>query len=284
MKIAIAWESKNKKGGGWSFVGAFEDGVIKAGHSITSWQDADIVLIPSASVISKEFFRQMKAAGKTIVLRVDNALKNSRNSGNGMARLKEFAEGSSQVVFQGKWCREYIGPFIERDGVIIHNGVDTTVFRPDHNSSNIQRNNVYLYSCASKGETKRWEWAWYRYQMIQRENPTAELLITGDFPDELRNNNFDFFMGERHTYLGMIIDPVHMAQIYNQCKYLMATYENDAFSQTYIEALCCGCELTEVSMTGGTPEILELYKEFGPAYFSKETMVDKYIQLFKELI
>ena len=52
MKIAVLCESSQKLGGGFSFIRNFTKGLIGRGE-ITNWQKADIVLIPSASMVSK---------------------------------------------------------------------------------------------------------------------------------------------------------------------------------------------------------------------------------------
>jgi glycosyltransferase involved in cell wall biosynthesis len=54
-----------------------------------------------------------------------------------------------------------------------------------------------------------------------------------------------------------------MADIYRASDYMFAVYENDCYSNTYLEALACGVELIEVNMTGGTPELLENWKKVG---------------------
>jgi len=63
----------------------------------------------------------------------------------------------------------------------------------------------------------------------------------------------------------------------------MATYYNDAFSNTYIEALMCGMELYRPDMSGGTKELIYNWKQYGREYYSLERMAREYISLFKAL-
>lgn len=262
---------------------AFVKGLDATDHEISNWQDADIVIIPSASVITKQLFREMKEAGKRLVLRVDNALRDSRNRGDGMNRLREFAEGSSAVVYQSEWARGFLSPVLKKDGTIIYNGIDTSIFCRSGVATDFGGKPTYLWTCASKGETKRWEWAWYRYQQLQRENPDAVLVVAGILPSEITQYNLDFFNGEKFKYLGYIEDKVEMAAVMRGCDYFLATYENDCYSQTYCEALCCGCELFEPSMTGGTPELIRNWNKHGVRFFSSKRMVDEYIKLFEDV-
>lgn len=249
--IYIANSSTQKQGGGFSWVA----NARKCLPVTDNYDKADIFLIPSASMIKPELAEQAWDAGKKVILRVDNALKHSRNSGKGMARMKRMAEIADAVVYQCEWAREYLEDYLKSKGksTIIYNGVDTDTFNP---KGKVDAPNKYLYSCAAKGETKRWEWVWWRYQQIQKTWPNAELTVTGNLSTPVLENNLDFFQGERYRYWGMITNPNTMADFYRNHNYLFATYENDCYSNTYLEALACGMELIEVNMTGGTPELL----------------------------
>lgn len=284
MKIGIAWSSKSRSGGGFSFASIFTQQAQIEGHDVVPWQDSDIVLIPSASVISKEEFQIYKEAGKKIVLRIDNALKNSRNRGAGMSRMKEMADGADEVVYQSKWACNFLEPFLGRKGTVIYNGIDTDIFNPNGEKFQANGEPVFVWSCASKGETKRWEWAWYRYQELQRQYPQAVLLITGIIPGEISSYRMDFFNNERFKYFGFVESREKLAEIFRASRYFLATYENDCYSQTYCEALCCGCELFEPSMTGGTPELLENWKTGGIEFFSASRMTQDYLKLFETLL
>lgn len=271
MKILTANESTQKQGGGWSWLANFRKGM---GDLITDdYNEADIYFVPSASMIKPELAEQAKADGKKVVLRTDNALKHSRNGGKGMARMARIAEIADLVVYQCQWAKDYLHDYLGKpNAVIIYNGIDTNIFRPE--GSHVVMGNdkpVYLYSSAAKGETKRWEWAWWRYQQYQKENKNAKLLIAGNISTPVMENNFDFFQGERYTFLGMITNPQDMAEVYRGCDYLFAVYENDCYSNTYLEALACGVELIDTHMSGGTPELLKNWQR-GAEYNSIERM------------
>lgn len=275
MKIYAANESKMSVGGGWSWLANFKKGM---GDLITeNYDEADIYFVPSASMIKPELAEQAKADGKKVVLRTDNALKHSRNGGKGMARMSRIAEIADLVVYQCVWAKDYLHDYLGKPHArVVYNGVDTDIFRPE--GSHIVMGNdepVYLYSSAAKGETKRWEWAWWRYQQYQKENKNAKLLIAGNISTPVMENNFDFFQGESYTFLGMITNPHDMAEVYRGCDYLFAVYENDCYSNTYLEALACGVELIDIHMSGGTPELLKNWKR-GVEYNSIDRMCNDY--------
>jgi len=261
-------------GGGWSWLANFKKGM---GDLITeNYNEADIYFVPSASMIKPELAEQAKADGKKVVLRTDNALKHSRNGGKGMARMSRIAEIADLVVYQCVWAKDYLHDYLGQPNArVVYNGVDTDIFKPTGEQVVIDSDEVYLYSSAAKGETKRWEWAWWRYQQYQKENKNAKLLIAGNISTPVMENNFDFFNGERFTYLGMITNPHDMAQVYRASNYLFAVYENDCYSNTYLEALACGVELVDVHMSGGTPELLKNWKR-GLEYNSIERMCNDY--------
>ena len=129
-----------------------------------------------------------------------------------------------------------------------------------------------------------WEVAWYEYQLIQRLNKNAKLMIIGKFSEENVNYDFDFFRGENYEYLGVIDDEQQMARLLRSVGCLMATYFNDAFSNTYLEALCTGVKLYKPNMTGGTPEMIKLFEEKGREYFSLMRMANDYVKLFETMI
>jgi len=273
-------------GGGWSFIGNLTKGLKAQGVELTGWKDADVILIPSSSMISKESFRLFKERGKKTVLRIDNVPRNSRNRNTGTSRLKLIGKESDAIVFQSMWAEDYIGVFLKRAGVIINNSVDEEIFKPEGPKIDfsVQGNPVYLFSRFSRDETKRWEKAWYDYQMIQRFDPNAFLAIIGQFSNEIKEYGFDFFMDEKFQYLGVIDDKQHMSNLLRGVDYLIATYYNDCFSNTYLEALMCGVELYEPDLTGGTGEMIMKLEKKGREYFHLERMTKEYIKLFEEVM
>jgi glycosyltransferase involved in cell wall biosynthesis len=177
MKVYLAAYQPERAGGGWSF----QRNLAKSlGDDVTTYDQADVYFVAGASMLKPEEAEQAKRDGKKVVLRVDNALKHSRNQGKGMDRLQRMAAVSDMVIYQCQWAKDYLGDFLGNPtSRIIYNGVDMDIFTPgDRARLNGSR---YLYSCSSKGETKRWEWVWWRYQQIQKEQPEAALFNRGKY-------------------------------------------------------------------------------------------------------
>lgn len=286
MRIYLANSSEQQFGGGFSFIHNFRKGM---GSKITDdYEAADVYFIPSPSMVQREKVIKAKDEGKKIILRIDNAVRNSRNRNTGMSRMLDFAGWADLIVYQSRWAREYLMPFLGKDGPVIHNGIDTSVFNRDNRNNHDHM--IYLYSRFNRDETKNWEAARYWYSKMQRKDRSAELWIVGNFSPELIDGNFDFYNGENYKFWG--VQPAEtLASIYKQSNALIYTYFCDACSNTLIEALCCGLRVEGYPFfaeTGGSPEILQYFNdpfkyEDGLKYFGLERMCRQYIENLKTL-
>jgi glycosyltransferase involved in cell wall biosynthesis len=225
-------------------------------------------------MVQREQVETAKRDGKKIVLRVDNAIRNSRNRNTGMSRLYDFSQLADVVVYQSAWARDFISEFTGRGGVVIHNGCDLELFKPASKEPF-----TYLYSRFNRDESKNWYAAWYYFVRTFAKNRSSWLYITGQFSDELREYNFDFYNDEKYSYLG-VLNKQSMADLYGQCQYLIYTYINDACSNTLIEALASGCEVVgyDYWKTGGSYELMTNYKRLGRDYLDVNRMLKEYEQ------
>lgn len=259
MKIHLANHSEQKIGGGWTFLNNFKKYLERLGAQLVPTDlGADIIFISGATMVDRNFVSKNKAQGKKIVLRVDNIPRNSRNRNTGTSRLFDIAQMADLVIYQSRWAKEYIEPFIKKDGPVILNGADTEIFNDHAPARPTDGSPQVLYTRFNRDETKRWDEAWYEYIHCQRLYPKAHLWIVGQFSPELVEYGFDFFQGERFEYLGVIDDPAMMAEIYRGASELLLPYYNDACSNTLIEyRLCRPAGVVHHNDTGGTPEIME---------------------------
>lgn len=249
--LYLAKYEPTRAGGGWSFQRNFAKGM---GKLITDYNEAKIYFISGASMVERSEVEQAKKDGKKIVLRVDNALRNSRNRGTGMTRMKDFATLADLVIYQSTWARDYLKPYLGVGGPVIVNGVDKEVFYPFGN-----KQNIYVYSRFNRDETKNWEIARYWYSRKQVEDPDAKLWIIGNYSPELVEYNFDFYNNENFQYWGLV-SPLSLADLLRQAKYFIYSYFADACSNSLIEAISCGCEIVDPHHfldTGGAPDILQ---------------------------
>lgn len=242
MKLHIAKYDPLRIGGGWRFSQNLANGL----HNY-NYEDADIYFIPSPSMVLRADVVQAKKDGKKIVLRIDNAIRNSRNRNTGMSRMKDFCQMADLVIYQSEWAKKFLTPFTKVDGPVILNGVDTERFRSDNQGPD----DSYLYVRSSRDEGKQWIMAWYWFV----GNP-GKLEIIGKFSPDNIIYNFDFYSDERYLFMG---EQTHMEDVYRRNKYFLYTYLNDACSNTLLEARASGCEIIDVFgmlQTGGAPEIM----------------------------
>lgn len=264
MKIHIANYEPDRKGGGWT-----ASRYLYEGLNAVPYEEADIYLICGASMVSRSEVESAKADGKKIVLRLDNALRNSRNRGTGMTRLAEFAGMADLLIYQSKWARDFLEPYlsgffsiIDKPSVVILNGVDTARF----SKSGDAPDDSYLYVRSSRDEGKGWVNAWYWFV-----NNPGKLEIVGKFSRDNLEYNFDFFNNERYTFMG---EQSYMPDVFRRNKHFLYSYWNDACSNTLLEALASGCEIIDVHgalKTGGAPEIMAC----------KDISVERMVQEYK---
>lgn len=278
MKVYLANSSSQKTGGGWTFLSNLKKGLNEVTEN---YQESDIYFISGATMVSRDEVAQAKQDGKKIVLRVDNAVRNSRNRNTGMTRMKDFANWADLVIYQSAWAQQYLAPFLGIKGKVIVNGIDLNLFYPKS-----PRYDYYLYSRFNRDETKNWEVARYWFSRRYVQKPDSKLFLVGQFSQELIDGNFDFYMGERYSYLGELSQET-MADLYHQCKYFIYPYFNDACSNSLIEALCSGCEIVGppyYRQTGGAKQILTLWEWKGREYFSLERMCSEYKEALNVLV
>jgi len=274
MKVFLPNESKMQVGGGWSFLNSLKKGM---GDLITDdYEQSDTLFVSGASMVKPEVIEDAKRSGRRIILRCDNILRHSRNGGKGMERMRRMAAVSDLVVYQCEWAKSILDDFLGHpNSTIIYNGVDLNVFKPDGPKIKFGESPVYLYASASKGENKGWNTAWYDYQQVQKDYPSALLLIVGNVSTDVKDNKFDFFQGEHFKYLGMINNPGDMAIAYRSADRFYAVAQFDCYSNAVLEALACGLELVSISHTGGMPELLKNWSK-GREFNSLERMTAQY--------
>ncbi len=281
MNIHLANHSKQGLGGGWTFLANFAKylGRLEGIHLVPSDLGADVIFISGATMVERNYISKNKAQGKKIVLRVDNIPKNSRNRNTGTSRLKDFAEMADLVVYQSEWAKEYIMPFIKRDGPVIINGADHEIFKPNGNRQPKEGSRQYAFIQYNRDETKQWHQAWYEFQMRHRSEADAHLWLIGQFSPENVQYNFDFYMGEKFRHVGVIGAPADMAEYLRSVDCLLVPYFNDACSNTIIEARLCGVQGFFQNGSGGNRQILTAPLE----QLTARRMVDDYVAAIKKL-
>lgn len=280
MKIYLPRKDDAAIGGGWTFQRNFVKHAQTRAQFVSRWEDCDVFFIASPTLADKEEVRAARRAGKQIVLRVDNIVKDSRNRGTGISKMKLFSSLADVVVYQSEWAQQYAG-YICGPGTVVYNGVDKSVFTPNGDKVERHKSTVNLFVQYNRDENKRQYEAFYAHHMEQREDKDMELMLVGRFSPELVEYGFDFFDGETITYHGEIQDRALLAKIMRSCDYILYPSFADACPNTLAEALCCGCKPKLINPIGGQAEIVRIWEEGGiDAIPSVQDMVRDYLAIF----
>lgn len=283
MKIFIPSYDEYAIGGGWSFLANFRKAL--ADYVTTDYDDADVYFIAGPTLVDKADVDRAVADGKKIVLRVDNVVRNSRNRGSGMSRMKRFASQADLVVYQSDFASGLLDGYIgASNSCVILNGADETIF---NDNGRVNDGDTFLYSKYSSDETKNWEMARTYFQDEARVNGDNKLNLVGRFDAKLEEYGFDFFNGENVNYCGLVADKNRLADIYKQSDFLLYSYFNDACSNTLIEALLCGVSPVDcygMLGTGGAREIMDNFRLDGLEYFYLKRMADEYVEVLSGIV
>lgn len=266
MLVHLANYEPDRTGGGWTAARYLYNGLGCVGYD-----EAECYFITSPSMVSHDDVLKAKADGKMIVLRLDNALRPSRNRNTGMTRMKAFCELADLVIYQSEWAKRFLYPYTKKDGSVILNGVDTNRFNKDNRFS---ESDTYLYARSSRDEGKQWINTWYWFVEQSANNPNSRLEIVGKFSRENMEYNFDFYNGEKFIFMG---EQSNMVDIYKRNENFLYSFVNDACSNTLLEAIASGCNIVDVYgalSTGGAPEIMNC----------ADISVDRMIKQYKEVI
>lgn len=278
---------KDQVGGGFRFLENFKKALSSRSQFTNDWRECDIFFISGVTMIDKNELILAKSEGKKIVLRIDNVPRKSRNRrSTPHERIREFAGYADVVVYQSEWAKQYCYP-LSGDGTVILNGVDTNIFKPDPTENEEDRKNRYFFAYHGKSELKMFWLAHYIFQLEHRKNPNAVFWFINDFGNDLNElvaSNFDFWNGEMYLHIPKQEKAEDMAELMQQCKYLIYPSVCDAAPNVVSEALAVGMEILYPASKefSGTMEIIGDYKKNGVR--SLNDMAEEYMEIFNLLI
>ena len=304
MKIHLANQSKQGLGGGWTFMHNLVKGLelIKADVQFTDDANkADIFFISSASMVKdRELVYGAKARGQKVVLRVDNIPRNSRNSNCGTTKLYDYAQVADWTIFQSEWAKAKILPLLdsERDEIngnglygeggkkqfeekrssIILNGVNTHIFTSKGDKEpKVDIDERYLIVRYNRDNNKRIEEALDMFTKEWIKNKNIELWIVGQFSRDMVASHFDFYLGEKYNFKGVIENRTQLAGLMRSCDTLIYPSYSDACPNTALEARACGLHVIH-NGHAGIPEVMNPDLDI-----RLERMATEYYNLFKGL-
>lgn len=282
MRVYIPNTSKQKVGGGWTFLRNLKKALKDRVLFVDTWQECDLVLIVGVTITDPYEIIEAKKAGKAIIHRVDNVPKKSRNKRcTPHERMKELSDLSDVIIYQSEWAKEYCEPLCG-DGTIIYNGVDIDIFYPPKVfDKDFKR---YLFAYHGKSELKGFWTAHLIFQQKFRENKNSEFWFINDFGKdlpELQASKFDFWNGESYIHMPKMEKAEDMASIMRDCTHLIFPSVADASPNTVLEARACGLQIIETApfYMSGTRELLN-----DDLDISLERMGDEYFGVFSLLL
>lgn len=286
MRIYIPNISNTEIGGGFTFLNNFRKALEGRVEFVDNWKDCDIIFVFGITTMDKGEVYAALNAGKKLVLRVDNIPRKSRNRRQSPAeRLKEFGEKASLVVYQSEWCKKYAG-FFAGEGIIINNGVDSSIFNTNGRKSD---GNTCLYINYNDNPNKRFDEAIYLFEMACRKKP-RNLIIAGVAPKIYLENpeyNWDLNIPVKVEYAGIIKKPSEVANLMKRCDYILYPSFAEAYPNTLLEALACGLEPIGLNPIGGS---IEAYRNSIDPLTNMvkvktiQEMGDEYIKAFEKII
>lgn len=283
IKVYIPNIAKTVIGGAFTFLGNFRKGTEGKIEIVDKWQDCDICFIVASPLMDVKEFDEIKKAGKKIVLRVDGIPEDWRNQGLGWSSLKHFAECPDVVIYQSQFTRNTIGRLLRREGTVIYNGVDQSVFHSKDRKYGFG-NPSLLYVHYRDDPNKRLDEVITRFREYKTRNPAAGLTFVGNYPNHLKEYNFGMLDLERDKdwrYMGIIQEGKKMADIMRSSQSIAFPSFADPCPNTLIEAASCGCIPLWLNDYGGQREIVDNWEKID---WSLERMCKEYYKLFKELL
>jgi len=287
MKLYIPSRAKQGIGGGWTFVRYLTETLsnkVEFIYETPFMGNCDIVFIPGPTLMDRDSMNYAKKLGKKIVLRVDGCPEDWRNRNTGWSRLRDYAKLADQVIYQSEFIKRTIGRLVKRDGVVIYNGVDQNIFKPDGDKYPKKGDPSILHVGFRKDPCKRPEEAIMRFRELKMDNPEAFLQFAGNFPTYLKEYKFgmlDFVKGKDWDFAGIITDRNELAKIMRSHDYLAYVAFADPCPNVLIEGLSCGLKPLWLNDYGGQKEIVDNWEKVD---WSINRMSKEYLNIFENVI
>jgi len=284
MKIFIPNRAKQGIGGCWSFVGNLTKALADTVEFVDVLEDCDIYFIPGPTIAERDEVKKAQVLGKKIVLRCDGVPEAHRNRNTGWSRLRDYAKLADQVIYQSEFIKRTIGRLVQRDGVVIYNGVDQSICKPDGEKYPKKGSPSILHVGFRKDENKRPEEVIVRFREFKMDNSKAFLQFAGNFPTYLKEYQFgmlDFVKGKDWDYAGIITDRNELAKIMRSHDYLAYTALADPCPNVLIESLSCGLKVLWLNDYGGQKEIVDNWEKVD---WSIQRMGRQYLEIFKKAL
>jgi len=283
MKIYLPQKDRKVIGGGWTFTNNLKKTLKGKVKFVDKIEDCDIFFIPGSTMTDRVSFVKAKELKKKIILRVDGIPEDWRNRGTGWSRLRDYSKDADIIIYQTKFIKNTIGGLLKKDGYVIYNGVDKSIFKPLGEKFPEFGNPCIINLNYRNDPNKRIEEVITRFRELKFREPEATITFVGKYPVYLLQWKFgmlDFKAGIDWNYTGVIGDRKILAKILRSGDYFAFPSFADPCPNSLIEALACGLKPLWINDYGGAKEIID---NWGKVDFTIETMGSEYLALFKQI-
>lgn len=220
-----------------------------------------------------------------------------------------------KVITVSPWLEQRVkkSPFFNKNNIFtIYNGVDTNIFKLYEESNgfkykmNLENKKIIFHPTAMFSDNKNHlKGGYYIFKLAKKlEKENYHILVAGKC-DKIYSNTSNI------TFLGEIKEQKELALYYSMADVTIITSQRETFSMPVAESLCCGTPV--VGFQAGAPEMIAIkeFCEFVPfgdtnklvaatkkiinsnnnkkdisivakERYSKECMVDKYLEIIKK--
>jgi len=279
-------DNDKKIGGGWTFLRNFQKGISDVKHALNN-NGYDVSMACAPTMVSRDRWDAAKI--KPRVLRADGVPEDCRNRGTGWPRMRDYGKEADLVIYQSQFSKQTTGRLMKRDGLVISNGVDTSIFTNKGQKEKSFGSPSVVFVHFRSDPNKRFQEVIERFRQYKIEHPKAAITFIGDYPKQqikwhpkkLDFGMLDLVEGKDWRYLGVVRNRSKLAQILRSCDYIAYPSFADPCPNTLVEAMACGAKPLWPNEYGSTIEIMDLFKN---GYdFSLKNMVIKYIKCFRDL-
>ena len=262
-KVHILWKFDTVGGGGNQFLRTLRRYWIKTSVYENDPTKADVILVNSKDCL-KKVIKIKKNYRNKIVHRIDGIFSIYRGEHERYQDVKvyDFAEKYADgVIFQSKWsmnASEANGMKKHDNQTVILNCADSKYFHSS--SAKIENAKVKIVTSSWSSNLKK---GFDVYKFLDAD---------------LDYNKFDYSFAGRSPYLFKhiksegILSSERLAKLLQQADIFITATEDDACSNSIIEALACGTIVVGLN-SGGTPEIV--VSQNGEIFNSKKDVIVK---------
>ena len=180
--------------------------------------------------------------------------------------LRRLLHLADYVIYQSHFCRQAADKFLgPREGAfeILHNPVDTGIFKPDPQQAARHDEAVNLLLAGSHQSYYRVRVAVEALQLVLREFPRARLIVAGrccwERDEEqalarIKRLVSELGLGNQVDFIGPYAQSRAPA-MFNRAQVLLHTKYNDPCPRLVVEGMACGLPVV-YSATGGVPELV----------------------------